>query len=66
VEQRFMRPIDIRRLRRRLTLTQEGLAVILGAQRQSVIRWEAGETQPLGGYLKALKWLQQKAKKKPK
>jgi DNA-binding transcriptional regulator YiaG len=61
-----MRPIDIRRLRKRLKVTQEQLADILGAGRHSVIRWEAGETKPLGGYLKALRELQKKAKKKKK
>ena len=61
-----MTPYQIVELRKALGLTQQRLADMLGAQRHTVSRWETGEHIPRGGYLKALRELQKKAKKKPK
>jgi DNA-binding transcriptional regulator YiaG len=61
-----MQPHDIRRLRKRLNLTQQQLADKIGAQRASVARWEIGLHQPRGANLKALKELIVKSKKKKK
>jgi DNA-binding transcriptional regulator YiaG len=58
-----MKPIEIKRLRKRLDLTQQQLAEMIGAQRHSVTRWELGVHQPRGANLKALKELIAKSKK---
>jgi hypothetical protein len=39
---------------------------LIGAHQPTVARWEAGKHQPRGGYLKALRELQKKAKAKAK
>jgi DNA-binding transcriptional regulator YiaG len=52
-----MKPEDIVKLRKRLKLTQENLANLIGAQRSTVARWELGENEPRGANLKALKEL---------
>jgi DNA-binding transcriptional regulator YiaG len=57
---------QIIQLRKALGLTQQQLADTIGAQRHTVSRWETGEHIPRGGYLKALRELQKKAKNKPK
>ena len=61
-----MRPEQIIKLRELLGMTQERLAEEIGAQRSTVARWENGKHEPRGGYLKALKKLEAKAKKKHK
>jgi DNA-binding transcriptional regulator YiaG len=55
---------EIIKLRDRLRMTQEQLAEKISAQRSTVARWEAGKHQPRGGYLKALRELQKKVKRK--
>jgi DNA-binding transcriptional regulator YiaG len=59
-------PRQIIQLRKALGLTQQQLADLIAANRPTVARWEAGKHQPRGGYLKALKELQEKVRKKPK
>jgi len=59
-----MTPRQIINLRKALGLTQQQLANQLAANRPTVARWEAGRHQPRGGYLKALRELQRKAKRK--
>ena len=59
-----MTPRQIINLRKALGLTQQQLADQLAANRPTVARWEAGRHQPRGGYLKALRELQKKAKRK--
>jgi DNA-binding transcriptional regulator YiaG len=59
-----MTPRQITQLRRALRLTQQQLADQLAANRPTVARWEAGKHQPRGGYLRALRELQKKAKQK--
>jgi len=59
-----MTPRQIINLRKVLGLTQQQLANQLAANRPTVARWEAGRHQPRGGYLKALRELQRKAKRK--
>jgi len=59
-----MTPRQIINLRKALGLTQQQLANQLAANRPTVARWEAGRHQPRGGYLKALRELQKKAKRK--
>ena len=53
-------------LRKLLGLTQQKLADLIGAQRHTVARWEAGVNEPRGANLKALKELAAKAKLKGK
>jgi DNA-binding transcriptional regulator YiaG len=57
---------EIIQLRKALGITQRRLAELLGSTPATVARWETGQHQPRGGYLKALKELEVKAKKKPK
>ena len=45
---------QILKLRRDLGITQQQLADAIGAQRETVARWEAGRNQPRGANLKAL------------
>ena len=59
-----MSPLQIRRLRRSLQLTQQQLADLIGAQRHTVARWETRVNEPKGANLKALKELAEKARKK--
>jgi DNA-binding transcriptional regulator YiaG len=59
-----MKPKQIQRLRRKLELTQQQLADLIGAQRVTVTRWETGMNEPRGANLKALMELEKKAKKK--
>jgi DNA-binding transcriptional regulator YiaG len=62
-----MSPQQIRRIRQALKLTQKQLANRIGAQRHTVARWETGVNEPKGAYLKGLKELAAKLKrKKPK
>jgi DNA-binding transcriptional regulator YiaG len=61
-----MTPEQIIRLRKRLGVTQVELAEMIGAQRSSIARWETGRHTPRGGYLKTLKELEAKQKKKQK
>lgn len=50
-----MKPKDIIKLRKKLGLTQSGLAERIGASRETVSRWESGKHPPEGANLKALK-----------
>jgi len=59
-----MSPRQIQGLRKTLDLTQQALANIIGASQVSVARWETGVHEPHGANLKALRELEQKAKKK--
>ena len=61
-----MTPKQIIKLRKDLGVTQEQLAKMIGAFRETVARWETGQNKPRGANLKALKELQVKVKKKPK
>jgi DNA-binding transcriptional regulator YiaG len=58
-----MKVEEIIRLRKKLGITQRDLATMLGSTAATVARWETGQHQPRGGYLKALKELEKKAKK---
>jgi DNA-binding transcriptional regulator YiaG len=60
-----MKAEEIIRLRDKLGITQRKLAEMLGSTAATVARWETGQHQPRGGYLKALKELEKKAKRKP-
>ena len=59
-----MSPQQIRRIRKVLKLTQQRLANLIGARQHTVARWETGANKPTGAYLKALKGLAEKAKKR--
>ncbi len=59
-----MSPEQVKRLRARLGLTQAQFAELVCADRVTVARWETGASSPTGAYLKALKELAEKAKKK--
>jgi DNA-binding transcriptional regulator YiaG len=59
-----MNAVQIIRLREKLGITQRKLAEMLGSTPATVARWETGQHQPRGGYLKALKELEAKARKK--
>jgi len=58
-----MSPQQIKRIRGVLGLTQQALANFIGASQVSVARWETGVHEPQGANLKALRELEQKAKK---
>jgi DNA-binding transcriptional regulator YiaG len=47
-------------LRRKLGLTQQALADLIGAYRETVARWEMGKNEPRGANLKALLELEKK------
>jgi HTH-type transcriptional regulator/antitoxin MqsA len=47
--------VDIRRIRKRLNLTQESLAKILGFGKLAFSRYEQGKTRPLDAVVKLLK-----------
>jgi DNA-binding transcriptional regulator YiaG len=49
-------------LRKAIGMTQQQLADRIGAQRHTVARWEIGQNEPKGAYLKALKELQDSIK----
>ena len=59
-----MSPREIQKLRKALGLTQQALADTIGASQVSVARWETGVHEAQGANLKALRELEQKAKKK--
>jgi len=61
-----MSPEDIKTIRKKLNLTQQKLADLIGARQHTVARWETGLHQPTGAYLKALMELQKKADRKRK
>ena len=61
-----MSPDEIKRIRKILNLTQQKLADLIGARQHTVARWETGLHNPTGAYLKALKGLAEKAKRKGK
>lgn len=46
-----MRKIDVRKHRRRVGLTQIGLARKLNVAQSTVAGWESGRSQPMAGYL---------------
>jgi DNA-binding transcriptional regulator YiaG len=58
-----MSPKQIKTMRKKLALTQQQLAEMIGAQRVTVSRWEIGMSKPQGANLKALKELAAKLKK---
>jgi DNA-binding transcriptional regulator YiaG len=49
-------------LRKKLKLTQQQLADLIGAQRVTVARWETGVSEPKGANLKALMGLKARGK----
>lgn len=57
-----MTPFQIKRLRRRLKVTQEALATILGTSFVTVSRWENGHHAPVPAYAEALANLNEIAK----
>jgi DNA-binding transcriptional regulator YiaG len=57
---------EIIRLRKKLGISQRQLAAMLGSTAATVARWELGQHQARGGYLKALRELEAKAKKTKK
>jgi len=59
-----MSPNQIKRIMKAYGLTQQGLADKIGAHRVTVADWVRGANKPRGLYLKALKELAEKAKKK--
>jgi DNA-binding transcriptional regulator YiaG len=61
-----MTPKQIMKLRQDLGVTQERLAEMIGAFRETVARWETGQNRPRGANLKGLRELQKKAKETSK
>ena len=61
-----MSPKDIKGIRETLSLTQQELADMIGAQQHTVARWEKAHNKPTGAYLKALIGLQEEANRKRK
>jgi DNA-binding transcriptional regulator YiaG len=57
-------PDQLKRLRKSLALTQQGLADLLEVPQSTVGRWEAGLSSPRGLYLKALNEVAVKGRKK--
>jgi DNA-binding transcriptional regulator YiaG len=57
-------PAQVKKLRKRFNLTQQGLANLLGVPQSTVGRWEAAISSPRGLYRKALRELAEKAKNK--
>jgi len=45
---------EIKRIRKRLNLTQQGLADLINVNRITVVRWETDQNRPTGLYLRAL------------
>ncbi len=62
----LMIPSQVKSIRKALGLTQQKLADVIGAHRESVARWETGRNEPRGANLKTLRELAEKAKKKTK
>ena len=58
-----MTPKEIRDIRERLGLTQEGFAREIGVSFATVNRWERGHMAPNGLSLKALQQMEKKASK---
>ena len=52
--------MNVAALRKRLLLTQDKLAEIIGVSANTIRRWESGAVHPRAGHLKALKQLAQK------
>ena len=50
-----MTPEEIKSLRKELGLTQKELGDLIGANAESVARWERGERKPLSVFLEKLK-----------
>jgi DNA-binding transcriptional regulator YiaG len=61
-----MSPKRIKALRKKLGLTQSGLAEQIGCFQVTVARWETGENEPRGANLKMLLMLEREASKKQK
>jgi DNA-binding transcriptional regulator YiaG len=61
-----MVPKEILALRHQLGVTQQQLADMIGATRESVSRWETGAHPPQGANLKALRDLAEKTKRRAK
>lgn len=61
-----MSPDEIIEIRKKLNLTQQKLADLIGARQHTVARWETGLHKPTGAYLKALRGLAEKARRKKK
>ena len=59
-----MSPQQIKRLMKTLRLTQQQLANKIGAHRVTIADWARGASKPKGLYLKALRALAEKAKKR--
>jgi len=55
-----MEPAALKRLRKRLNLTQRDLAEMLGCTWQTVSGWENGHTQPMEVFVRALETLKRK------
>ena len=47
----------VRRLRKRLGMTQRAFAAALGTQQMSVWRWESGRTKAIGIYVEKMRSL---------
>ena len=58
IKEVFMTSEQIKRLRKKLGLTQRQLAEELGVPTNTVARWEQGERTPSPPTLKALKFLE--------
>ena len=61
---RLMSPEQVKRLRKRLRLTQQKFAELLHADRVTVARWETGVTEPMGVFVRLMRGLNAKAKGK--
>jgi DNA-binding transcriptional regulator YiaG len=59
-----MTPAQTKRLMKQLGFTQQRLADAIGAHRVTIADWVRGASKPRGLYLKALKELAEKAKKR--
>lgn len=60
----MMSPKQIKALRKTLKITQQQLADLVGARRESVARWEIATSRPTGAYLMLLRKLADKVKRK--
>jgi DNA-binding transcriptional regulator YiaG len=59
-----MTPEQIKRLMKRLGFTQQQFADAIGAHRVTIADWVRGASKPTGLYLKALRKLEEQARKK--
>ena len=59
-----MTPKQIKQLRQRLELTQKDFAEKLYTKRLTIIRWEGGVHKPRGVFLKMLREMAAKARRK--